>query len=45
MAIVAAEIPDEFNPSPMEGSVLRFIKEHQSCTIWEGEVKLKPTTC
>ena len=45
MAAVAAEIPDEFNPGLMEGSVLRFIKEHRLCTVWEGEVKLKPITC
>ena len=44
MAAVAAEIPDEFNPGLMEGSVLRFIKEHRSCAVWEGEVKLKLTT-
>ena len=44
MVAVAVEIPDEFNLGPMEGSMLRFIKEHQSCTIWEGELKLKPTT-
>ncbi|KAK9997680.1 hypothetical protein SO802_022366 [Lithocarpus litseifolius] len=37
MAAVAAEIPDEFGPGPMEGLVLRFIKEHRSCAIWEGK--------
>ncbi|KAK9997037.1 hypothetical protein SO802_021723 [Lithocarpus litseifolius] len=37
MAAVATEIPDEFGPSPMEGLVLRFIKEHRSCAVWEGE--------
>ena len=44
MVVVAAEIPDEFSPGPMEGSVLRFLKEHRSCVVWEGEVKLKLTT-
>ena len=29
MAAVAAEIPDEFNPGLMEGSVLRFIKRSE----------------
>ena len=45
MAVVAVEEVDEFGPSPMDRSVLRFIKEHQSSAVWEGEVKLKPTTC
>ena len=45
MAAIAAEIPDEFDLGPMEGLVLRFLKEHRSCTVWEDEVKLKPTTC
>ena len=45
MATVVAEIADEFGPGPMERSVLWFLREHQSCTVWEGEVKLKPTTC
>ena len=44
-AAVATEIPDEFGPGPMEGSVLRFLKEHRLCAVWEGEVKFKPTTC
>ena len=43
MAAVAAEIPEEFSSGPMEGSLLRFIKEHRSCVVWEGKVKLKPT--
>ncbi|KAK9998054.1 hypothetical protein SO802_017657 [Lithocarpus litseifolius] len=37
MAAVAAEIPDEFGPGPMEGLVLRFIKEHRACAVWEGK--------
>ncbi|KAK9984378.1 hypothetical protein SO802_033903 [Lithocarpus litseifolius] len=35
MAAVAAEIPDEFGPGPIEGSVLRALKEHRSCAVWE----------
>nr|POE55155.1 hypothetical protein CFP56_02157 [Quercus suber] len=38
MAVIAAEIPDEFSPGPMEGSVLRFLKEYRSCAVSEGEV-------
>lgn len=45
MATVLAQIPDEFGPSPIEDSVLRFVKEHRACAVWEGKVKLKPTTC
>ena len=45
MAAVPAQIPDEFSPSLIEDSVLRFVKEHQSCTVWEDKVKLKSTTC
>ena len=41
MAAVSVEIPDEFGPGPMEGSVLRFLKEHQLCVVWEGKVKIK----
>ncbi|KAK9989727.1 hypothetical protein SO802_029966 [Lithocarpus litseifolius] len=37
MAAVAAEIPDEFGPGPIEGSVLRALKEHRSCAVWEGK--------
>ena len=40
MAVVPAQIPDEFSPSPIEDSVLRFLKDHRSCAIWEGKVKL-----
>ncbi|KAK9996536.1 hypothetical protein SO802_021222 [Lithocarpus litseifolius] len=36
-ACMAAEIPNEFGPGPMEDSVLRFVKEHRSCAVWEGE--------
>nr|POE85661.1 putative alpha-mannosidase [Quercus suber] len=35
MATIPAEILDEFDPGPMEGLVLRFLKEHQSCAVWE----------
>ena len=45
MAAVPAQILDEFGPGPIEGSVLRFLQEYQSCAVWEGKVKLKPTTC
>ena len=44
MAVVSAQIPNEFGPDPIEGSVLRFLQEHRSCAVWEGKVKLKPTT-
>ena len=40
-----AQIPDEFGFGPIENLVLRFLKEHRSCAVWEGKVKLKPTTC
>ena len=40
MAAIPAQIPNEFGPGPMEGSVLRFLINHQSCAIWEGKVKL-----
>nr|POE57398.1 hypothetical protein CFP56_05998 [Quercus suber] len=40
MATIAAEIPDEFGLAPMERSVLRFLKEHRSCIVWEGELVL-----
>ncbi|KAK7856772.1 hypothetical protein CFP56_021541 [Quercus suber] len=42
MATIAAEIPDEFGLAPMERSVLRFLKEHRSCIVWEGEVVSRP---
>ena len=45
MAAVPTQIPDEFGPGSIESLVLRFLKEHRSCAIWEGKVKLKPTTC
>ena len=45
MAAVPAQIPDKFGPGPIEGLVLRFLQEHQLCAVWEGKVKLKPTTC
>ena len=44
MAAVPAQIPNEFGPGPIEGSVLRFLQENRSCAVWEGKVKLKPTT-
>ena len=40
MATVPAQIPDEFGPGPIEGSVLRFLQERRSCAVWEGKVKL-----
>ena len=45
MVAVPTQIPDEFGPGPIGDSVLRFLKEHRSCVVWEGKVKLKPTTC
>ena len=40
MVAIPAQIPDEFGPGPIEGSVLRFLKDHRSCAVWEGKVKL-----
>ena len=40
MAAVPAQIPDEFSLGPIEDSVLRFLKDHRSCVVWEGKVKL-----
>ena len=40
MAAVPAQIPDEFGPGPIEGLVLRFLKDHRLCAVWEGKVKL-----
>nr|POE60212.1 hypothetical protein CFP56_25412 [Quercus suber] len=37
IAAVAIEEVDELGPSPMDHSVLRFLKEHRSSTIREGE--------
>ena len=45
MTAVPAQIPDEFGLGPIEDSMLRFLQEHRSCVVWEGKVKLKPTTC
>nr|POF20896.1 serine/threonine-protein phosphatase 7 long form like [Quercus suber] len=28
---------DEFGPSPIENSVLRFLTTHRSCAVWEGK--------
>ena len=42
MAVVPAQIPDEFDSDLIEGSVLRFLQEHRLCAVWEGKVKLKP---
>ena len=42
MAVVPAQIPDEFGPGPIDDSMLRFVKEHRVCAVWEGKVKLKP---
>ena len=38
MVVIAAETLDEFGPGSMEGLVLRFLKEHRSCVVWEGNV-------
>ncbi|XP_050289943.1 uncharacterized protein LOC126728117 [Quercus robur] len=38
MAAVPAQIPDEFGPRPIEDSVLRFLKEHRPCAVWESKV-------
>nr|POE80301.1 serine/threonine-protein phosphatase 7 long form like [Quercus suber] len=35
-------IPNEFGPGPIEDSVLRFLKEHRSCAVWEGKVVWEP---
>ena len=40
MAIVPTQIPNEFGPGPIEDSMLRLLKDHQSCVLWEGKVKL-----
>ena len=40
MAAIPAQIPDEFGPGPTKDSVLRFLKDHRSCAVWEGKVKL-----
>ena len=45
MVAVATEIPDKIGLGPMEDLVLRFLKDHRSCAVWEGEVKLKLITC
>ena len=45
MAAVPAQIPDEFGLGPIEDLVLRFVKKHRACIVWEGKVKLKLTTC
>ena len=41
MAAVPAQIPDEFGPGPMDDSVLRFIKTHRACAVWEGKVTIR----
>ena len=47
MAAVPAQIPDEFGPGPIEDLVLRFLKDHRLCAVWEGKIKLNrpPATC
>ena len=40
MAAVPTQIPDEFGPGLIEDSVLRILKDHRSCAVWEGKVKL-----
>uniref|UniRef100_A0A7N2KTQ1 Aminotransferase-like plant mobile domain-containing protein n=1 Tax=Quercus lobata TaxID=97700 RepID=A0A7N2KTQ1_QUELO len=37
MAAVPAQLPDEFGPGPTDDSVLRFIKTHRACAVWEGK--------
>ncbi|XP_050257542.1 serine/threonine-protein phosphatase 7 long form homolog [Quercus robur] len=37
MAAVPAQLPDEFGPEPTDDSVLRFIKTHRACAVWEGK--------
>ena len=41
MAAIPAQLPDEFGPGPIDHSVLRFIKTHRVCVVWEGKVKIK----
>ena len=41
MAAVPAQLPDEFGPGPMDDSVLRFIKTHRACAVWEGKVTIR----
>nr|POE52602.1 serine/threonine-protein phosphatase 7 long form like [Quercus suber] len=42
MAAVAVEEVDEFGLGPMDRLMLRFLKEHRSSAIWEGEVVWQP---
>nr|POE70682.1 serine/threonine-protein phosphatase 7 long form like [Quercus suber] len=37
MAAVPAQSRDEFEPSPIENSMLRFLTTHRSCAVWEGK--------
>ena len=41
MAAIPAQLPDEFGPGPIDDSVLRFMKTHRACAVWEGKVKIK----
>ena len=41
MAAVPAQLLDEFGHGPIDDSVLRFIKTHRACAVWEGKVKIK----
>ena len=41
MVAVPAQIPDEFGPGPIEGSVLRFLQEYRLCVVWERQGKIK----
>ena len=45
MAAFAIQEVDELGSGPMDRLVLRLLKEYRSYAIWEGKVKLKPTTC
>nr|POF14601.1 hypothetical protein CFP56_46054 [Quercus suber] len=37
MATIPAQIRDEFGPSPIKHSVLRFLTTHRLCAVWEGK--------
>nr|POE98423.1 isoform 3 of jacalin-related lectin 3 [Quercus suber] len=37
MAAVPAQSRDEFGPSPIEHSVLRFLTTHRSCAVWDNK--------
>ena len=41
MAAVPAQLSDEFGLGPIDHSMLRFVKTHRACAVWEGKVKIK----